>query len=43
MDVPGQDPTGRKQPIDSTILSEGATAWADTTMLHAAAEHPNCA
>lgn len=34
---------GEKQPINSTIPSEGATGWADTTMLHAAAEHPNCA
>ena len=32
-----------KQPIASTIPSEGATGWADTTMLHARAEHPNCA
>ena len=33
----------RKQPIASTIPSEGATGWADTTMLHARARHPNCA
>ncbi len=32
-----------KQPIASTIPSEGATGWADTTMLHARAKHPNCA
>ena len=32
-----------KQPIASTIPSEGATGWADTTMLHANAKHPNCA
>jgi putative spermidine/putrescine transport system substrate-binding protein len=32
-----------KQPIASTIPSEGATGWADTTMLHAQAKHPNCA
>ena len=32
-----------KQPIASTIPSEGATGWADTTMLHAKAKHPNCA
>lgn len=31
------------QPIASTIPIEGATGWADTTMLHAEAEHPNCA
>ena len=34
---------GNKQPIASTIPSEGATGWADTTMLHARAKHPNCA
>jgi putative spermidine/putrescine transport system substrate-binding protein len=32
-----------KQPIASTIPSEGATGWADTTMMHASAKHPNCA
>jgi putative spermidine/putrescine transport system substrate-binding protein len=32
-----------KQPVASTIPSEGATGWADTTMLHAQARHPNCA
>lgn len=32
-----------KKPIASTIPSEGATGWADTTMLHAKAPHPNCA
>lgn len=32
-----------KQPIASTIPSEGSTGWADTTMLHAEAKHPNCA
>jgi putative spermidine/putrescine transport system substrate-binding protein len=31
------------QPIDSVIPSEGATGWADTTMMHANAPHPNCA
>ncbi len=31
------------QPIASTIPQEGATGWADTTMLHADAAHPNCA
>jgi len=30
-------------PIASTIPQEGATGWADTTMLHADAENPNCA
>ena len=32
-----------KQPVASTIPQEGATGWADTTMMHADAEHPNCA
>ena len=31
------------QPIASTVPEEGATGWADTTMLHADAQHPNCA
>ncbi len=30
-------------PIASTIPAEGATGWADTTMLAANAPHPNCA
>ncbi len=30
-------------PIASTIPVEGATGWADTTMLGADAQHPNCA
>ncbi|MHB0954366.1 MAG: ABC transporter substrate-binding protein [Allorhizobium sp.] len=29
--------------IASTFPEEGATGWADTTMLHADSEHPNCA
>jgi putative spermidine/putrescine transport system substrate-binding protein len=33
----------QKQPIASTVPEEGATGWADTTMLHADAAHPNCA
>ncbi|MBP6534229.1 MAG: ABC transporter substrate-binding protein [Arenimonas sp.] len=32
-----------KQPIASAIPAEGATGWADTTMLHSEAKHPNCA
>jgi len=32
-----------KQPVASTIPAEGSTGWADTTMLHADAKHPNCA
>jgi putative spermidine/putrescine transport system substrate-binding protein len=32
-----------KQPVASTVPAEGATGWADTTMMHAQAKHPNCA
>jgi len=32
-----------KHPVSSTIPQEGATGWADTTMLHADASNPNCA
>ncbi len=32
-----------KQPVGSTVPVEGATGWADTTMMHADAAHPNCA
>ena len=32
-----------EQPIDSVIPEEGATGWADTTMMHREAPHPNCA
>lgn len=31
------------QPVASTIPQEGATGWADTTMMHADAANPNCA
>ena len=31
------------KPIASTVPAEGATGWADTTMMHADAPHPNCA
>ena len=34
---------GEKKPIASTVPSEGATGWADTTMMHVDAAHPNCA
>ena len=34
---------GQKKPIASVVPSEGATGWADTTMLHVNAKHPNCA
>lgn len=32
-----------KHPVASTIPAEGATGWADTTMLHSESKHPNCA
>lgn len=32
-----------KKPIASTVPSEGATGWADSTMMHVDAAHPNCA
>ncbi len=32
-----------KKPVASTIPEEGATGWADSTMIHAEAAHPNCA
>jgi putative spermidine/putrescine transport system substrate-binding protein len=32
-----------KQAIASTVPAEGATGWADTTMLATDAKHPNCA
>lgn len=31
------------QPIASVVPEEGATGWADSTMMHADAPHPNCA
>jgi len=31
------------EPIASVIPAEGATGWADTTMMHSEAPHPNCA
>jgi putative spermidine/putrescine transport system substrate-binding protein len=33
----------KQQPIASVVPVEGATGWADTTMLHADAPHPNLA
>jgi putative spermidine/putrescine transport system substrate-binding protein len=33
----------KKAPIATTVPVEGATGWADTTMMHAEAKHPNCA
>ncbi len=32
-----------EEPAAFVIPSEGATGWADTTMMHAQAQHPNCA
>ncbi len=32
-----------KKPIASVIPKEGATGWADTTMMHSEAPHPTCA
>jgi putative spermidine/putrescine transport system substrate-binding protein len=31
------------QPIASVVPEEGATGWADSTMMHVDAPHPNCA
>ena len=31
------------EPIDKVVPVEGATGWADSTMLHVDAAHPNCA
>lgn len=31
------------QPVASTIPEEGATGWADTTMMHIESQNPNCA
>jgi putative spermidine/putrescine transport system substrate-binding protein len=31
------------QPVSSVVPQEGATGWADTTMMHSEAAHPNCA
>ena len=33
----------KNRPIATTIPVENATGWADSTMLHADAKHPNCA
>jgi putative spermidine/putrescine transport system substrate-binding protein len=33
----------QNKPIASVVPKEGATGWADTTMMHANAPHPNCA
>jgi putative spermidine/putrescine transport system substrate-binding protein len=33
----------KNAPIASVVPAEGATGWADTTMLHSKAKNPNCA
>ena len=33
----------KSAPVGSTVPEEGATGWADTTMMHVDAPHPNCA
>lgn len=33
----------KKRPIATVVPVEGATGWADSTMLHAEAKNPNCA
>jgi putative spermidine/putrescine transport system substrate-binding protein len=33
----------KNSPVGSVIPTEGATGWADTTMMHVDAPHPNCA
>ena len=33
----------KEQKIASVVPAEGATGWADTTMMHVDAPHPNCA
>jgi putative spermidine/putrescine transport system substrate-binding protein len=33
----------KNRPIATTVPVEGATGWADTTMMHAEAKNPNCA
>lgn len=35
--------TAEKQSVASTIPEEGATGWADSTMMHKNAKNPNCA
>jgi putative spermidine/putrescine transport system substrate-binding protein len=32
-----------KVKVDKAVPEEGVTGWADTTMMHASAPHPNCA
>lgn len=33
----------KSRPIATVVPLEGATGWADTTMMHSEAKHPNCA
>lgn len=35
--------SSKKVPIATVVPEEGATGWADTTMMHAEAKNPNCA
>ena len=32
-----------RSPVDAVLPEEGSTAWSDNWMIHADAEHPNCA
>ena len=41
--VPGQPAAGRRRSRSPAFPKEGATGWADTTMMHVDAAHPNCA
>ncbi|MFN7962237.1 MAG: ABC transporter substrate-binding protein [Thermoanaerobaculia bacterium] len=34
---------GQQLPVESVFPKEGVTGWADTTMMHIDAPHPNCA
>ena len=43
MALPGESACGRWSPIASVVPVEGATGWADTTMMATNAPHPNCA
>ena len=33
----------KNRPVATSVPKEGVTGWADTTMMHANAKHPNCA
>src|SRR5262245_2010617 len=34
---------GKNRPVATVVPKEGVTGWADTTMMHVEAKHPNCA